>query len=351
MRVVFLFASILMVAVSLGAAPARAQDGLKAGDEVPFAAGAPFSVDKVAIRSDARKIVDFLDRYADAPSPKALAMSEDGLNVYGFWEREDRSPRTASDVRRMALQHCEFVSGTACALVAVDGQMAAGQPNPVEALPKSGRFEPARMPFWSTASIAQAEGLGKYASIKSAKALAIAPASGARIAVGRGDTIEEARASALDQCAKRVGRDGVRCVVFVENDEVVYGQPDGTRQLVTGRNEAPRQITVVYVGAWNCAPCGGWEATRRRPFLESALAGSVVFREVKAGTYVDTRNTAKWPDDIQWIRDRNAANAGTPRFIVVADRRIVLNTRGAGNWDKEVVPALQRLVALKAKAG
>jgi len=70
---------------------------------------------------------------------------------------------------------------------------------------------------------------------------------------------------------------------------------------------------------------------------------------VIAATFMDTRNTASWPTDIRWIRDQDHANSGTPRWIILADGKIVRNIRGTGNWDKDAIPYLQDL--MKAKSG
>jgi len=336
-------ALICAVALSTLFGVANARDGLRAGDPVAFEPGEPYSADKVPLRAAAKKLTDFLARYGQAPSPKALAVSQDSLQAFGFWERADRTPRTAEDVRRMALQHCEFHSGVPCRLVAVDGFLAKGEPTAVEALPKRGQFEPRRMPFWSTASIEGAAGIAKYVAEEKPKALAIAPADGAKWAWATGDSAAAARHNALAACLKRVEKPDLRCVVFVEGDAFVYGAPTADRQAVTGAPAAAaKDVMVLYVGAHNCPPCAFWESASKPTFLASPAAKKLTFREVKAGTYMDTRGSGSWPDDLKWIRDAGRADAGTPRFIVVVDGKIVKNR--TGNWSGEVLPFVEKLV-------
>lgn len=347
--------SVLVAALAAFAAfdSAAAQDGLRAGQDIPFVAGESFSPDRVPIRADARRLSESLERYGAAATPKAVALSADGLILSWTSQDPSRPPRSINDTRRMALQSCEFRAGMPCRLVASDNNVAVGEPTPIEALPKSGRFQVDRLPFWSTASLF--DGPSKhvpagYVAASGPKALAIAPLDSGRTNWSSGKTIEEAREKALQGCVSASKREGVKCVVFVEDDEVVYGATDGSRQLISGPKVAPKEIMLVYVGAHNCPSCAFWESQLRKPFLDSVEAKQIKFREVKAGTYMDTRGTAPWPDDIKWIRDQGAANSGTPRFIVVVDGKIARNIFGSGNWGREALPLLQRLVSQMAKS-
>lgn len=342
--------AVLALVIFFGmAGSAIAQNGLRVGYDTPFVPGEPFSAEKIPVRADARRLSESIDRYAGAPLPKALAVSEDGLHAIGVWPDPNRPPRTSADTKRMALQHCEFRAGLPCKLVAVDGNLAKSDPPVVESLPKSGRFSPDRMPFWSAASVDGAQSLSAYAAHPGPKALVIAPLDKASHAWAAATSLDEAREKALADCAKRIKTAGVKCVVFAEGDEFVYGAPNGKRQLASGKAIVPKEVTVLYVGAYDCPPCGFWERVRKPAFLESAEAKQVNYREVKSGSYRSTMREADWPQDVRWIRELGAAQAGTPRFIVAVDGKIVRNVRGVGNWDTDALPLIQRLAASKAR--
>lgn len=323
---------------------AQAPDGLRAGSVVPYEPTEPYAVKLLRLREDTRVATDIPARYAAAPSPKALAVSPDGTSIFGIWQTKGLPPRTAADAIRMALQHCEFAAGTSCALAAVDDTMVRPAA-PVAALPRIGGFEPARMPFWSTASIEQNTVLDAFTAAPEPKALAVAPADSARTSWAGGRTIGEARETALAECSRRARKIGVACVIVSENGKFVIGDygPDSSR--IVGLAEGAGKMSLVYVGAFNCAPCTAWERKYRAHTAEFCGKNGIDFREVKAGTYKDTKYTAPWPDDLEWIAKSGNATRGTPRFIVIVDGKIRRNTLGLGGWETEVWPMLQRAAA------
>jgi hypothetical protein len=344
-----LFVALLATIVIGSSDHVRAQDGLRLSDQVAFEPGEPFSSEKVPVRSDARVLSQYIDKYGAAPTPKALAVSEDGLHAIGVWPDPNRPPRSGQDTRRMALQHCEFRSGYPCRLVAVDNSMSKGEAPVVHSLPKAGKFDPDRIPFWSVAGAEVTQISTSYIGLKGPKALAIAPVASALMRWGLGATLDEAREKALENCVRPIQFPGIKCVVFVEGDEFVYGSPNGKRQLASGSPVKPREILVLYVGAYDCAPCGGYELNVRPVFLASPEGKAVTYREVKSGTYRSTMREADWPEDVRWIRELGAARGGTPRFIVAVDRVILRNVTGVGNWNSDALPLIQRLVAMQQR--
>lgn len=112
------------------------------------------------------------------------------------------------------------------------------------------------------------------------------------------------------------------------------------------------KFTLVYVGADNCGPCAAWERDvgpgTRSNFLASATARGVVFREVHARNYMNTAEPTRWPDDLIWLTKATNIASGTPRYIVMVDRKIVLNTQG--RFAARVEPLLRDLTSRRNAA-
>ncbi len=177
-------------------------------------------LDASAIPYVSSKARETLSRYAEWPSPKALAISQQGNYAY-FTNRT--GTRSDEDVKRSALQYCQFNAEEPCALYAVDdavvfNEKAGFKATPV-AIPGSGRFDPALVPFVSdrTREVAMAN----YARNPTNKAMALT-ASGVWAAVWGKESEEAARDAALEQCQARSQK--VDCHLYAVNDEVVFDE-------------------------------------------------------------------------------------------------------------------------------
>jgi hypothetical protein len=164
------------------------------------------------------RFYDTLSRYAAAATPKALAMTTQGLLVPVVRDRDGR--RSDADVARIALQRCEWLAGGACILYARDGHPVALLPSGLAPfhpplLVRAGHLTPAVVPFIRDDQRPQIE---RYLAGETPKALAISPGH-EEIGVGHGATIEDARRDALEQC--RAGR--LDCVIYAEDDRIVLG--------------------------------------------------------------------------------------------------------------------------------
>lgn len=143
------------------------------------------------------------------------------------------------------------------------------------------------------------------------------------------------------------------------------GDSAGTKRGLVIRESAAEQLladkyvvvkdtkfTLVYVGADNCGPCTAWERDigpgTKSNFLASATARGVVFREVHARTYMNTAEPSRWPEDLIWLVKATNIASGTPRYIILVDRKIVLNTQG--RFATRAEPLLRDLVARRAVA-
>jgi len=161
--------------------------------------------------------------------------------------------------------------------------------------------------------------------------------------------------------AVRLGDDGR----FAGTIDYKTGASAGTNRQLVVRESAAEQLladkyvvvretkfTLIYVGADNCGPCAAWERDigpgTRNAFVSGPLGRAVVFREVHARTYMNTAEPSRWPGDLFWLVKATNVASGTPRYIVMVDRKIVLNSQG--RFSTRVEPLLRDLVARRASA-
>jgi hypothetical protein len=106
----------------------------------------------------------------------------------------------------------------------------------------------------------------------------------------------------------------------------------------------PANVTLLYVGAADCAPCRVWQSGEGARFRASAEFARLTYREVKSPTLRDVLNDELWPDDLRWSRDRLGRNAGVPLWLVIADHEIVGRWFGASQWRSAVLPQIRSLL-------
>lgn len=109
------------------------------------------------------------------------------------------------------------------------------------------------------------------------------------------------------------------------------------------KDQRSRPVTLIYIGAYDCAPCRDWELFTKPGFLRSPEAAKVAYRELKAGSYRDIGYDSLWPTDLRWVRDRLKLKGGTPRFILVEGDRILRAVGGTKRWSGDVVPYLKAM--------
>jgi hypothetical protein len=169
-------------------------------------------------RSDRERQASELQQYAEAPSPKALAVTPGGFISVMTDDRSGR--RSADDVARMALQRCEWLTGGACILFARNDQITELLPSGLppfhpELLVRSGAIDRTAVPFIRDD---QRPLIDEYLAQSGPKALAISPGH-AEIGMSGGATMAAARLEALAQC-----RAGQRdCLIYAEDDRIVLG--------------------------------------------------------------------------------------------------------------------------------
>jgi len=105
----------------------------------------------------------------------------------------------------------------------------------------------------------------------------------------------------------------------------------------------PERLTLVYVGAGDCAPCRIWRR-EQAPLLKSPSFARLVYREVKSPSVLDLVADEYWPDDLRGLRGQLAPNVGVPLWFVIADGAIVSQAHGASQWETTILPKLRSLL-------
>ncbi|MBI3704365.1 MAG: hypothetical protein HY244_11110 [Rhizobiales bacterium] len=104
------------------------------------------------------------------------------------------------------------------------------------------------------------------------------------------------------------------------------------------------QVTLVYVGADNCAPCDLWQRNQGSAFRNSAEFNRLAYREVKSPSLLDVLKDENWPADLRSYRQSIGRHAGVPLWLVIADDRLVLQSSGASQWQATVLPKIKSLL-------
>jgi hypothetical protein len=105
-----------------------------------------------------------------------------------------------------------------------------------------------------------------------------------------------------------------------------------------------KNVTLVYVGAENCAPCNIWQLNQRTAFRESPEFYRLAYREVKSSSLFDVLKDENWPEDLRVYRQSISQQAGVPLWLVVADDQIVMQSSGLTQWQEAVLPKIKSLL-------
>jgi hypothetical protein len=111
------------------------------------------------------------------------------------------------------------------------------------------------------------------------------------------------------------------------------------------------KVEVVYLGANDCPYCRHWEASRRPELLASPEGKAAAYHEVHGETLRRPIETKHYPDELKWLGELLGPMRGVPRFVLVVDRKVVMNVMGTEAYQKVFLPALRREVASNASTG
>jgi hypothetical protein len=100
-------------------------------------------------------------------------------------------------------------------------------------------------------------------------------------------------------------------------------------------------LTLVYVGAEDCAPCRAWRRDERDAFLAGLDPSRVIFREVIAAKTTAAFDEVTWPEDLRARLADARKVGGVPQWIVVQDDSVVMTAGGLTQWKERVLPILR----------
>lgn len=107
--------------------------------------------------------------------------------------------------------------------------------------------------------------------------------------------------------------------------------------------KAAKKLTLVYVGAENCAPCENWQHNQGIAFRNSVEFQRLAFREVKSPSVFDVLHDNYWPEDLRPYRQSISRSAGVPLWLVIADDQLVMQGAGISQWQESVFPKIKSL--------
>lgn len=139
----------------------------------------------------------------------------------------------------------------------------------------------------------------------------------------------------LSTVARRLGAAGVGVVAMLAA---------AAATLDAGPSPHASAVTLIYVGADDCAPCRTWQRDKRPGWLASPEISRIAYREVKSASVLDILKDDAWPDDLRVYRGQLAKGAAVPLWLVVRDQQVVAQAWGGSQWDTTVLPRVKSLV-------
>jgi hypothetical protein len=112
---------------------------------------------------------------------------------------------------------------------------------------------------------------------------------------------------------------------------------------VAANAHAASGLQVIYVGSQDCPPCHRWSATYKDRWLASPEYRQVTWYEVHPLHLKEAYQERHWPEALRPVLAQVPHKSGAPRFLIVADGRIVSNQFGVSKW-LETMAELKRLL-------
>lgn len=106
---------------------------------------------------------------------------------------------------------------------------------------------------------------------------------------------------------------------------------------------AASPVTVLYVGADDCAPCLAWQRGAGAAFKASPEFARITYREVKSRTTLDVLDDGNWPDDLRPYRAAIGRGSAVPLWLVIVDGQVVVQSFGESQWARSVLPKIRSL--------
>jgi hypothetical protein len=113
--------------------------------------------------------------------------------------------------------------------------------------------------------------------------------------------------------------------------------------MLFGPARAASDLTVIYVGGWDCPPCTQWKKTQKARWLGSPEFSKVTWVEVESPKLKDAYQERYWPAELRPVLAELPRKNGTPRFLIVKDGKVVSNEFGGDRWLATLADLKKRL--------
>jgi hypothetical protein len=101
------------------------------------------------------------------------------------------------------------------------------------------------------------------------------------------------------------------------------------------------RVTLLYVGASDCAPCRKWQQGDGTRFLQSADFAHLTYREVKSPSLLDVLNDENWPEDLRKYRERLGRGSAVPLWLLIRGDDVVAEGIGESQWRDTILPRIR----------
>jgi hypothetical protein len=108
-----------------------------------------------------------------------------------------------------------------------------------------------------------------------------------------------------------------------------------------GRDGQRPDVTLLYVGAEDCAPCRGWLKGEGADFLASEEFTRIAYREVRSPHLEDVLSDENWPQDIREYRNSIRRSDGVPLWLVISEHVVVERQSGTTAWRSKILPLIK----------
>jgi len=107
--------------------------------------------------------------------------------------------------------------------------------------------------------------------------------------------------------------------------------------------DPPGNVTLIYVGADDCAPCRSWHNDGRVKFIASSYFARIIYREVTAPHLEDVLKDEYWPEDLRAYRDLLHRDDGVPLWLILSDGKLIERRYGIAEWRDNILPRIKSI--------
>jgi hypothetical protein len=75
----------------------------------------------------------------------------------------------------------------------------------------------------------------------------------------------------------------------------------------------------------------------------------VKFTHVQVANYMHTADEKFWPADLKWILQATYVTTGAPRFVLVADNKVMANVAGRNSIASQLLPVVDRVAGSRGR--